>query len=580
MSDPIYKNSINLGNGKSDVIISTAGKVIVKVKDRYYTLNYNNSEKSEEKVKENEVLTDLILLKTDSEVETIINTLTKNSIIITSENTMYLYLDGTIYPFDFSSTGNTVFNDLTVNNKLEINGIISIKNASLVQNLNAQYLNGNSSEVFITINLPQTITETWTFTNTTFFNKSISDTAQKTLLDFETSSLVIDNITVKNLTIISDENSEEEDSNDSTNIEIDYIKKQTYLGEGSKIISSDEMLKEEVNWNENWENGGDSIVELIINAVNDEKLSEHYTNDEDDSYSYYVNMLLDTSTNSSFTSLITVTEDMFYEDDSETLPYKSYYYRPKNVDTIWVNTPYDESSNAKIGIYDNWFDKNNYTTELANFKGLVWNIELSNNPYKIGEKVKYETEFSTIYGLVTKSSEKKIVIITNSEDCDVLYDPNSEEYDTCYINYTPITGSVLLPAVGGQSVIGNITNIENSIFGTLSGYGFTSEGNCYFVNPGIALVNTDNLNYLKLYNKEQSFIGINKKNEKWITIETDGGCDMRRDKMYNINNHLSFCSFGPIRVEEDGSATIGSGETQITITADGKVQIPEACIIK
>ena len=46
MSDPIYKNSINLGNGKSDVIISTAGKVIVKVKDRYYTLNYNNSEKS------------------------------------------------------------------------------------------------------------------------------------------------------------------------------------------------------------------------------------------------------------------------------------------------------------------------------------------------------------------------------------------------------------------------------------------------------------------------------------------------------------------------------------------------------
>nr|DAE74425.1 MAG TPA: hypothetical protein [Bacteriophage sp.]DAI57890.1 MAG TPA: hypothetical protein [Caudoviricetes sp.] len=45
-------------------------------------------------------------------------------------------------------------------------------------------------------------------------------------------------------------------------------------------------------------------------------------------------MLLDTSTNSSFTSLITVTEDMFYEDDSETLPYKSYYYRPKNVDTI------------------------------------------------------------------------------------------------------------------------------------------------------------------------------------------------------------------------------------------------------
>lgn len=147
------------------------------------------------------------------------------------------------------------------------------------------------------------------------------------------------------------------------------------------------------------------------------------------------------------------------------------------------------------------------------------------------------------------------------------------------ISADPKVGDILFTGSSGN-IIGNISGTENSIFGTLEGYGLTSEGNCYFVNPGIALVNTDNLNYLKLYNKEQSFIGINKKNEKWITIETDGGCDMKRDKMYNINNHLSFCSFGPIRVEEDGSATIGSGETQITITADGKVQIPEACIIK
>lgn len=579
MSDPIYKNSVSLGNSKSDVIINTAGKVIIKVKDRYYTLNYNtDSGKTEEK--ETEILTDLIILKTDSEVEEVINTLTKDSVIITAENTMYLYLDSAIYPFDFNNTGSTVFNDLTVNNKLSINGTLEIKSSSLVQNLNAQYLNGNTADVFVRVNLPQTISETWTFVSNIFFNKGISDPAQKTLLDFETSSLVIDNITVKNLTVTSEENSEDNEADDNS-IEIDYIKAQTFLGEGSKILSSEESLKEEVSWNENWANGGDAIIELIINAINEEQLEEHYTNEEDDSYSYYVNRLLDVSTNSSFSNLISATEDMFYEnDETEDIPYQSYYYRPKNIDSVWVNTPYGDSSNAKIGIYDNWFDKNNYTTELATFTGLIWNIELSGNPYKIGEEVKYETDFGTIYGLVTKSSEKRVVIITDGEDCDALYEQDSNEYETCYTNYTPITNSVLLPAKSGQSVIGNISGIENSIFGTLEGYGLTSEGNCYFVNPGIALVNTEGLNYLKLYNKEQSFIGINKKNEKWITIETNGGCDLQRNKMYNINNHISFCNFGPLVVQEDGSATIGSGETQITITADGKVQIPEACILK
>ena len=579
MSDPIYKNSVSLGNSKSDVIINTAGKVIIKVKDRYYTLDYNTDpEKIEEK--EAEILTDLIILKTDGEVEEVINTLTKDSVIITAENTMYLYLDNTIYPFDFNNTGSTVFNDITVNNKLSINGALEIKSSNIVQNLNAQYLNGNTSDVFVKVNLPQTISETWTFVSNIFFNKNISDPSQKTLLNFETSSLVIDNITVKNLTVTSEDN-ETDNKTDNANIKIDYIKAQTFLGEGSNILSSEEVSKEEVSWNENWANGGDAIVELIISAINEEQLAEHYTNEEDDSYSYYINRLLDVSTNSSFSNLISVTEDMFYEnDETEIMPYQSYYYRPKNIDSTWINTPYGDSSNAKIGIYDNWFDKNNYITELATFTGLIWNIELSNNPYKIGEEVKYETDFGTIYGLVTRTFEKNVVIITDGEDCDELYNQDSNEYETCYVNYTPITNSVLLPAKSGQSVIGNISGIENSIFGTLEGYGLTSEGNCYFVNPGIALVNTDGLNYLKLTNKDRSFIGKNSVGEFFITVGVDGSSAIQRTKMYNINNNTPACYFGPLIIKDDGSATIGSGETQITITADGKVQIPEACIIK
>lgn len=243
------------------------------------------------------------------------------------------------------------------------------------------------------------------------------------------------------------------------------------------------------------------------------------------------------------------------------------------------------------------------------YSGITFECNVGNHTLIAGDILKGQDKGKRLEGLVVGCTEDTIRIIVSGIDC--LFDnhvtfedfsdwesfpPTEEPYLSIYtaviecqesqkeakgvtISEDLTAGNILFTGSSGN-IIGNISGTENSIFGTLEGYGLTSEGNCYFVNPGIALVNTDGLNYLKLYNKEQSFIGINKKNEKWITIETDGGCDMKRDKMYNINNHLSFCSFGPIRVEEDGSATIGSGETQITITADGKVQIPEACIIK
>ena len=46
----------------------------------------------------------------------------------------------------------------------------------------------------------------------------------------------------------------------------------------------------------------------------------------------------------------------------------------------------------------------------------------------------------------------------------------------------------------------------------------------------------------------------------------------------NINNYDTFCKFGPLVVYEDGSATLGSGDTQITISASGEVKIPSAAI--
>lgn len=98
-------------------------------------------------------------------------------------------------------------------------------------------------------------------------------------------------------------------------------------------------------------------------------------------------------------------------------------------------------------------------------------------------------------------------------------------------------------------------------------------------NPSIILRNSNEITYLQLTNSEDSFIGINDKKDNFITISSNGHCDMTRDKMYNINNHTSTCSFGPIVVNDDGSATIGTGETQITISEDGTVKIPSSAIV-
>lgn len=278
--------------------------------------------------------------------------------------------------------------------------------------------------------------------------------------------------------------------------------------------------------------------------------------------------------------------------------------------SVYEQYKYGSDRTCLEGIYNRWYNIANYVGDIASkYQGLTFELTLEKHTLKAGDFLSGKNNNGIIEVMVVGCTEFSARVILSGSDCyftntteiDIYNEwvespPVSEPNKTTYENITacleeqdsekgssisadPKVGDILFTGSSGN-IIGNISETENSIFGTLEGYGLTSEGNCYFVNPGIALVNTDDLNYLKLYNKEQSFIGINKKNEKWITIETGGGCDMRRDKMYNINNHLSFCSFGPIRVEEDGSATIGSGETQITITADGKVQIPEACIIK
>lgn len=191
------------------------------------------------------------------------------------------------------------------------------------------------------------------------------------------------------------------------------------------------------------------------------------------------------------------------------------------------------------------------------------------------------------------------------------------EYDKLYLDVD--LESVNLYATT-DTIIGDLSTLDSvDKFAYLlspSGAGIYSN-NCFLRCPVIAYNSLGEFkNYIKLTSSEDSFIGLNDKGENWININNTGKgsittttysinsdgeinigdwlnveklsvgpdefvrCSLKRGDMYRIDNYNSLCKFGPLEIQEDGSATLGKGETQITISASGEVKIPSAAIIK
>lgn len=600
-------NNSKVGDKGKDLILQTSGKVYVQVKDRFYEINFRGDDEGdkEEEIEE----ASQIIFAEDASILDDSYPYPGDDYLIIAGGEFFRTIDGEYQQISISTKNTNTFTEPITITTLE--SPFNISSTALVKNLNAQYLNGLSSNNFARKDLEEII-QKWSINDLT--SDQISN--GETLLNLKAGSLTIDTIRTKHLTVTESSDDSEEDENGSDS-DFEIINKKTYFSNGIQISSSKKIDKMEslvevlekdtpIEYyaNENYLVGGFSIVDLIIEAFDKEYLKELPTLVD------YVNALTDCQKlDASFSWISYTPTKNDFIDDEGTAPYKKYKFSPKDP-SVYATYVYGVNSTCLEKIYNRWYNIIDYVGDIANmYSGITFECNVGNHTLIAGDILKGQDKGKRLEGLVVGCTEDTIRIIVSGIDC--LFDnhvtfedfsdwesfpPTEEPYLSIYtaviecqesqkeakgvtISEDLTAGNILFTGSSGN-IIGNISGTENSIFGTLEGYGLTSEGNCYFVNPGIALVNTDGLNYLKLYNKEQSFIGINKKNEKWITIETDGGCDMKRDKMYNINNHLSFCSFGPIRVEEDGSATIGSGETQITITADGKVQIPEACIIK
>lgn len=599
-------NNSKVGDKGKDLILQTSGRVYVQVKDRFYEINFRGDDE-EDKDEEKEETPQVIFVDNEDSL-TDLQYPGDNYLILTKDGKFFITENEGYTPVAIASQINTTFTTPLTITTLE--APFNINSTNLVKNLNSEYLNGISSSSFARKDLNETISR-WTITE--LISDSIRDSEGKSSLNLKNGSLTIDTIRVKNL-ILSDDSGGNEENPPLSESEFDIINKKTYFSNGilikainiiDKLDSSIDLPDIQYFSNENYLVGGYSIIDLIYTAFNDGLLLEL------ESIVDYANTLTSCQKLNSNNQWgpHTLNDTDFVLNEEGIYPYKQYKFLPVS-SSVYEQYKYGSDRTCLEGIYNRWYNITDYTGDIASkYQGVTFELTLEKHSLKAGDFLSGKNNDGTIDVMVVGCTEFSARVILSGSDCyftntteiDIYNEwaespPVTEPNKTIYENITscleeqdaekgssisadPKVGDILFTGSSGN-IIGNISGTENSIFGTLEGYGLTSEGNCYFVNPGIALVNTDGLNYLKLYNKEQSFIGINKKNEKWITIETDGGCDMRRDKMYNINNHLSFCSFGPIRVEEDGSATIGSGETQITITADGKVQIPEACIIK
>lgn len=599
-------NNSKVGDKGKDLILQTSGRVYVQVKDRFYEINFRGDDE-EDKDEEKEETPQVIFVDNEDSL-TDLQYPGDNYLILTKDGKFFITENEGYTPVSIASQINTTFTTPLTITTLE--APFNINSTNLVKNLNSEYLNGISSSSFARKNLNETISR-WTITD--LISDSIRDSEGKSSLNLKNGSLTIDTIRVKNL-ILSDDSGGNEENPPLSESDFDIINKKTYFSNGilikainiiDKLDSSISLPDIQYFSNENYLVGGYSIIDLIYTAFNDGLLLEL------GSIVDYANTLTSCQKLNSNNQWgpHTLNDTDFVLNEEGIYPYKQYKFLPVS-SSVYEQYKYGSDRTCLEGIYNRWYNITDYTGDIASkYQGVTFELTLEKHSLKAGDFLSGKNNDGTIDVMVVGCTEFSARVILSGSDCyftntteiDIYNEwaespPVTEPNKTTYENITacleeqdsekgssisadPKVGDILFTGAS-DNIIGNISGTENSIFGTLEGYGLTSEGNCYFVNPGIALVNTDGLNYLKLYNKEQSFIGINKKNEKWITIETDGGCDMRRDKMYNINNHLSFCSFGPIRVEEDGSATIGSGETQITITADGKVQIPEACIIK
>lgn len=205
MADALHKNAETVGSISKDLVLNTFGRIYIRVRDKYYELNYDNTG-LDNTSNDSKNDPDIIILESSDDL-TSITYPGDSKVILTLDGGFYITVNGEYRPYTVKQTGSSwEIEDLTVKNSIKILTTTEppfiINSKQLVENLNAQYLNGYTDDKFAKKAENESISGNWTIKNILFIDNVLKSTNNKntlndTILDFANSTLDIDYINVR-----------------------------------------------------------------------------------------------------------------------------------------------------------------------------------------------------------------------------------------------------------------------------------------------------------------------------------------------------------------------------------------------
>lgn len=190
----IINNSYIIGIGTRNLVLNTLGRIYIKVKDRYYEFDFRKQFGEEISIP------NIIIVKNEQEVSNLTYP-GDNKLIISEDGKIWITQNKKIQPIYFEINQESLtLNELTVNGQITINTTYDdnleenppfiINTQKLIENLNAQFLNGIEADQFAIKNNNEFITGKWNF-NSFNVSNSITSSNNNMVIDFLNNKITV-----------------------------------------------------------------------------------------------------------------------------------------------------------------------------------------------------------------------------------------------------------------------------------------------------------------------------------------------------------------------------------------------------
>jgi hypothetical protein len=105
MADALHKNAETIGSISKDLVLNTFGRIYIRVRDRYYELNYGNAgSNGTSNSQKNDP--DIIILESSNNLVSIPYP-GDNKVVLTLDGGFYITVNGEYKPYTIKQTGSS-----------------------------------------------------------------------------------------------------------------------------------------------------------------------------------------------------------------------------------------------------------------------------------------------------------------------------------------------------------------------------------------------------------------------------------------------------------------------------------------